>query len=235
MLRKTEIEGLDPTGWMITFSDLLNLLLVFFVMIVAMSSTNKERLKDAFQNFIFESKGIPEEGATEEKGVAGESGRELRQEILKSLLTIKIPSGEAEIPKDLSGMVEVVIDKRGVVIRLAEKLTFEPGSSTIKPAAKKVIESVAPMIKRLNVPIEVEGHTDSTPIKSARFASNWELSIDRATKIVRLFEQCGVEPRLLSAVGYAHLRPIADNEKAEDRAKNRRVEIVIKVLEGKNG
>lgn len=234
MLRKAEGEGLDPTAWMITFSDLLNLLLVFFVMIVAMSSMDKGRLKESFKNFIYESKGVLEEGEAEE-GIVGEKGRELRQEILKVLLTIKAPPGEAEAPKDLTGLVEVVVDKRGVVIRLSEKLTFEAGSSALKPAAKKLIELVAPMIARLNVPIEVEGHTDTTPIKSAQFASNWELSIDRATKMVRAFEKCGVDPSKLSATGYAHLRPIADNMTREGKAKNRRVEIVIKLSEEKNG
>lgn len=234
MLRKTVAEGLDPTGWMLTFSDLLNLLLVFFVMIVAMSSMDREHLNNAFKNFIGES-GALEEEAMGGEGIFAEQTGEIRQEILKSLLTIRPTRGEAELPKDLLGTIEVVVDKRGVVIRLSEKLTFESGSSALKPAAKNLIESVAPMLKRLNAPIEVEGHTDATPIKSARFASNWELSIDRATKIVRLLEQCGIDPKLLSATGYAHLRPIADNKTAEGRAKNRRVEIVIKLSEAKNG
>ena len=129
----------------------------------------------------------------------------------------------------LSHDVQTVIDRRGLVVRvLTDQLLFASGQATLQPAGFPLLNEVAQL---LNVdkshPITVEGHTDNVPISSSQYPSNWELSTDRATTVVRYLIAQGVNRERLGAVGYADLHPLASNATAAGRAKNRRVEIVL--------
>ena len=125
--------------------------------------------------------------------------------------------------------VQAVIDRRGLVVRvLTDKLLFSSGSATIQSAGLPLLEEMA---RLLNVdrqhPITVEGNTDNQPIQSSQFPSNWELSADRATTVLRYLIAHGVTEQRLSAAGYADLHPLASNATAAGRARNRRVDIVL--------
>ncbi|MGH2913374.1 MAG: OmpA family protein [Solirubrobacteraceae bacterium] len=125
--------------------------------------------------------------------------------------------------------VHAVIEERGLVVRvLTDKLLFASGQATLEPAGAPLLNEIASL---LNVdhrhPITVEGNTDNQPIRSAQYPSNWELSTDRATIVVRYLIAHGVADRRLSAAGYADLHPIASNATAAGRARNRRVDIVL--------
>ena len=125
--------------------------------------------------------------------------------------------------------VKAIIDQRGLVVHvLTDKLLFDSGSDTLQSAGMPLLNEVASL---LNVdtkhPITVEGNTDNQPIRSAQFPSNWELSTDRATVVVRYLIGHRVAERRLSAAGYADLHPIASNATATGRAANRRVDIVL--------
>ena len=125
--------------------------------------------------------------------------------------------------------MQTVIDRRGLVVRvLTDQLLFASGQATLRPAGFPLLNEVAQL---LNVdtrhPITVEGHTDNVPISSSQYPSNWELSTDRATTVVRYLIAKGVNRERLGAVGYADLHPLASNATAAGRAKNRRVEIVL--------
>ena len=129
----------------------------------------------------------------------------------------------------LSHDVQTVIDRRGLVVRvLTDQLLFASGQATLQPAGFPLLTEVAHL---LNVdqshPITVEGHTDNVPISSSEYPSNWELSTDRATTVVRYLISKGVNRQRLGAVGYADLHPLASNATAAGRARNRRVEIVL--------
>jgi chemotaxis protein MotB len=129
----------------------------------------------------------------------------------------------------LSNEVQTVIDRRGLVVRvLTDQLLFASGQATLQPEGLPLLNEVAQL---LNVdtrhPITVEGHTDNIPISSSKYPSNWELSTDRATTVVRYLIAKGVNRQRLGAVGYSDLHPIASNATAAGRAKNRRVEIVL--------
>jgi chemotaxis protein MotB len=129
----------------------------------------------------------------------------------------------------LSHDVQTVIDRRGLVVRvLTDQLLFSSGQATLQSAGFPLLNEVAQL---LNVdkshPITVEGHTDNVPISSSQYPSNWELSTDRATTVVRYLIAKGVDRQRLGAVGYADLHPIASNATAAGRARNRRVEIVL--------
>ena len=125
--------------------------------------------------------------------------------------------------------VKAIIDQRGLVVHvLTDKLLFDSGSDTLQTAGMPLLNEMGSL---LNVdtkhPITVEGNTDNQPIRSAQFPSNWELSTDRATVVVRYLIGHGVAEQRLSAAGYAALHPIASNATAAGRAANRRVDIVL--------
>src|SRR5690606_38791874 len=105
---------------------------------------------------------------------------------------------------------------------------FEPNSTEVRPELYPVIGVIAEVINRSRRLILVEGHTDNSPVVGNVFYSNWELSVLRATSMVRLLaEQCGSDPTRISATSYSHYRPIANNESLEGRASTRRVEIIM--------
>jgi len=129
----------------------------------------------------------------------------------------------------LAHEVQTVIDRRGLVVRvLTDQLLFVSGQAALEPAGLPLLNEVAQL---LNVdqshPITVEGHTDNVPISSSQYPSNWELSTDRATTVVRYLIAQAVKRGRLGAVGYADLHPIDSNATAAGRARNRRVEIVL--------
>jgi chemotaxis protein MotB len=128
--------------------------------------------------------------------------------------------------------VELELQERGLIVRFAEQVFFDLGEAALKPEALEVLKTLAGTLKTLPNPLRVEGHTDNWPISTARFPSNWELSVHRATNVVRfLIEEEGFDPNKLSVAGYSEYRPIRPNDTAEDRAMNRRVDIVILSLD----
>jgi len=130
--------------------------------------------------------------------------------------------------KGLEGWVKAEREERGLVIRIMTTSFFKEGSAELTQDMKAVLDELAPMLKELPNFIQVEGHTDNKPIRNEHFRSNWELSVARATEVVRyLIQQHGIPPERIAAIGYGEYRPIAPNDTELGRAKNRRVEIVI--------
>ena len=117
--------------------------------------------------------------------------------------------------------------EKGIVVSLAEAGVFAAGGAEINPEAAALIDALAASLRESETLVRIEGHTDSTPISTARFPSNWELSTARAAAVLARLIQLGVKPARLSAAGYGGEQPVADNSTAEGRAANRRVDIVI--------
>ena len=138
-------------------------------------------------------------------------------------------------PLQLVGDVIVEESSRGLAIRLEEDIFFEPGSAVIKPEALPIIGKIAGAVSIItNQQIRIEGHTDNLPIATTRYSSNWELSLDRASNIMRIFlTKYDFSPVNISIAGYGQYRPLASNETEAGRKKNRRVDIVL--LEEKGG
>ena len=127
-----------------------------------------------------------------------------------------------------SHSVRVTQDGRGLTISLAEAGFFNAGSAVIPPEALKIIDRIASILKPLSYGIRVEGHTDNTPIHTAQFPSNWELSTARATFLLQyLISTAQIPAPRLSAVGYGEYRPVASNNAPEGRTANRRVDLVV--------
>lgn len=125
--------------------------------------------------------------------------------------------------------IEINVEKGVVYVSISDKLLFDSGRYNITPRAKEVLGKVATVVKnKPNIEFMVEGHTDNKPIKTSMFEDNWDLSVKRATSVVRVLQDdFGVEPSRMTAAGRSYYIPVATNETAEGRAKNRRTRIVV--------
>ena len=123
---------------------------------------------------------------------------------------------------------KIIKDKRGIILRGENAIFFDEGSAELKDEGIKILNELAMAVKELDKPLIIEGHTDSTPINTEKYPSNWELSTARATNIVKYFiKHCGYTPNRLSAVGYGEFAPIVANDNVKNKAKNRRVDIIL--------
>lgn len=126
------------------------------------------------------------------------------------------------------GAVTLEMDRRGLVVSIRESGTFEVGSADLSTAAQRLMSRLAMPLVGIPNPIRIEGHTDNVPIHTARYGSNWDLSTTRAVNVVAfLVQDIGLEPARLSAAGYSEFHPRFPNDSAVNRARNRRVDMII--------
>ena len=131
-----------------------------------------------------------------------------------------------------SGQIQIEQLREGLRLNVSQDVLFASGSARLNMAGESVIWKVAERLKAIPHSVEVQGHTDNIPLRgSAPWPTNWELAAARATEVVRLFEKRGVDPERLTAVSYGAHNPVASNESAEGRAKNRRIEIRLSPTE----
>jgi len=142
----------------------------------------------------------------------------------------RAPQDTDTLEKELVAVVgrDVTVERRAtqIVLTLPERILFDSGQAEVKGDVGPVLEQVAAVIlSRPALTVAVHGHTDDRPIHSRRYASNWELSVDRATQVARALVGMGIEPAQLSIRGFGQDRPLTANDSDENRMKNRRVEI----------
>lgn len=223
--------------WLATFADLITLLMCFFVLLFAMSTTQQETYKELVQSLrsALGAQTIPEAGTREGltmHAVPSEEPTEIQQidelggMIEKELDDIVSEVRELVLFNKLGGEVSVVKTEAGVVITMSDLLLFNKGGTRLSEKGLDILQKVASVLSKLAYQVKIKGHTDSTPITSALYPSNWELSAARAAMVVRLLVANGVPPQYISAEGYAHYHPVATNDTPRGRALNRRVEIV---------
>jgi chemotaxis protein MotB len=127
-----------------------------------------------------------------------------------------------------SGKVEINLEPRGLVVSLKQTAFFPSGADVIDPSTYPIMEKLVNALKGISNPLRIEGHTDSMPIHSPRFRSNWELSAARSIAMMELLsKRFSVDEKRMAIVGFADTEPEAPNDTPEGRAKNRRVDIVI--------
>jgi chemotaxis protein MotB len=141
-------------------------------------------------------------------------------------------SVKSQLEQDLkeeihNNVIHISEDSRGVTVSLAEAGFFDSGSAVVKPLSLPVLQRIAEKLRDIPQGVRVEGHTDNTPIHTALFPSNWELSTARATNVLQSLIGAQIPPQRLSAVGYGEYHPAAPNTTTEGRARNRRVDLVI--------
>jgi chemotaxis protein MotB len=210
--------------------------MVFFVLLFSLSSIDMNKMAK-FQYALQSGLGILEEGnkvsvdVKEDNIVDDMSNLDKQEEGGHSKLpqqTLKTDIEEALKSLKSSIGVRVVYMQQGARLRFEDGVLFDFGRAEMSSEGLGVLESLADMIRKMPYPVRIEGHTDNVPIHTRRFPSNWELSTARAVNVVKYFAGAGrIDPRRLSAVGYGESKPLVANNSAQNRAKNRRVEIVL--------
>ena len=222
-----EHENLER--WLLTYADLITLLLAFFIMMYTFSKQDAQKYNEvtAHLKSIFSGgSGIAKKGNLE-----GKLPVDLQMQIgSNAMIEERIKQEFREIADEngLKNNITVFTDARGVVVRIMDKAFYDEGKADLKQGAKNALNKIIPIMKGIKNHIRIEGHTDDTPISKGEFKSNWELSVRRATEVVRYIVEKGpIAPDRVSATGYAEYRPIVSNDTAENKALNRRVEIII--------
>lgn len=198
MIRPDHAGGVEVRTWQMSFTDLLTVLLTFFILLVSASDVSVNKVQDVSSS------------------VAEVFGSEKSQD-QRTLLIRAIGQADGIDARPVEG---------GVSIVLPESLVYPSGSAVI--INKDALKGVGQKLKTAAGSILVEGHTDSIPVANVSFRSNWELSAQRAVNVVKfLVDECGIDPKNLSAAGYADSRPVASNDSSEGRALNRRVNLIV--------
>jgi chemotaxis protein MotB len=225
--------------WMVTFSDLFMLVLVFFILLFSMSQIDLVKFKavaDSFKetNILdYYPSAVPFDHPTdvtiETESTNNEDGdngdQQHKEESLEKLLY------EVQKFLDENDLQDVVIanrTERGIVLVLEEKVLYETAEARILPTAYPFLDKVGTLLTKIPNLVKVEGHTDNRSISTEKFPSNWELSAARASSVIRyLVAEHALDAERFVAVGYGDTRPIVPNTSSENFQKNRRVEIVI--------
>lgn len=235
--RKREEEHENHERWLVSYADFITLLFAFFVVMYAVSSVNEGKyrvLSDSIVSAFTRETPLP----------APTSEREGQQ--LPLSLPIQKPRAEAETKREREqmtdigrelietlspliseGKVRVMQTSRGVNVEINASVLFAQGEARLSGRYGQVLKAVANVLKDGQHAIRVEGHTDNVPISTASFPSNWELSAARASSVVRLFADNGIDESRLVAVGHGSTRPVASNDTAEGRTRNRRVQLLV--------
>jgi chemotaxis protein MotB len=253
--RHGEEEHGSDERWLLTYADMITLLMALFMVLFSISSVNiskfkdlQHSLQDAFSGRVLPGgRSIKESGGSDQVRSSAASlpspniqqvqgGRfgkgtgvsaAAREEDDFQKLKRRIDAYAAQ--HGLSTKISTTVDRRGLHVRvLTDKLFFASGSADIQPPGLQVVGKLSELFAAERAhPLQVEGHTDPQPIHSERFPTNWELSAARASSVVRSMIGDGVSAGRLSAVGRAYLDPIADNDSEAGRAHNRRVEFLL--------
>ena len=240
-MSQKQAAGGGVPAWMVTFADLMALMMTFFVLLYSFSSIDETKYRMIVQSM---AKGFgaalttpktpaptsigppsfmpsPLSQATRAPNPTQRQMSRANEDLMESLQK----SMESEIA---GGVIALETSGNSVVLRFPEEIAFPPGSDEISDEIMPLLEELVEALKESPGTIMVSGHTDNVPIRSDQFSSNWELSTDRAVSVIQRLEALGgIESNRLTAVGYGDTRPLVPNDSPENRARNRRVEIAI--------
>lgn len=250
--KEEEEGGGGMERWLLTYSDLITLLMAFFIVMYAMSQVDAQKYSAVANSLSLVLTGqamsvLETQGPSLAEGISGQQVKEgpgispqeqgQLDEVKKQIAEfIKAEdaqaaaqgSGAAGSTAKLSDSITVMEQERGLVISFKDTLLFASGSDELTPQARVIITKVGSALKYIPNYIRVEGHTDNLPINTGKFPSNWELSVLRATNVVHILQSnAGIAPNRLSIVGYGEYRPLVENSDTVNRSMNRRVDIVI--------
>lgn len=231
--RSTELKG----KWLLTFNDMITLLLAFFVLIISMSSIEAAKVKgvaEAARKVL----GIKPEQEGNKRGVIESVIPSLRDADIERERTKKgskqvtgaFVDRRVAMSKALENLegLKIVPLNNGFSLSMNEQILFSPGSSEISIKGHDALKALGEILQKSDVLIRVEGNTDNLPISTGKFPSNWELSLARAVDVVKYLASEGkISPERLSAAGYADARPKVANDNVQNRQLNRRVDIIL--------
>jgi len=239
--RKKKVEAGHGSSerWLVTYADLITLLLIFFIVMYTMSKVDAAKFEAVASSLsqvlqgkstaqIVDAPGpsfVPGQSGAVPPQTAGQGNQAAEQQSLEEIAR-KLSQ---EVQKDEKLALNIVIyqQERGLVISFKDAILFPSGSATLLPESRDILLRVVNSLQGIPNYVRVEGHTDNRPINNPRFPSNWELSVLRATNVLHLMVENGIDADRISATGYGEYRPIVPNLSAKEMGMNRRVDIVI--------
>lgn len=242
MRRRQKKSNSGAPKWMVTFSDMVTLILVFFILLFSISQVDSikfEAISDSFRNrmiFDFYPSPVMMEHPSESPIHHRDGDDSDNFELPKQKSTIEDDSLESLMrdinqfldERKLNDVISASRTDQGVVLVLQEKILFNSGEAEVLDTAKPFLGKVGTLLGELPNYVKVEGHTDSLPISNFRYPSNWELSGARASSVIRyLTKEIDLVDDRFVAVGYAHTKPTVPNSNHTNLSKNRRVEIIV--------
>jgi len=222
-------EDEDLGRWLLTYADLITLLLAFFIVMYSMSQLDAKRfgkVTEALQGALRGGDSVMRSKDSDNT----KTGHGLLN--IGNLRMIQKYVEEKFKTLGKRDVIETELTERGLVVHIMDQALFNEGSANLQSKARTILDLISETITLLPNHIRVEGHTDDKPINTPVYPSNWELSSARATEVVRYFtNNHAIPPHKISALGYGEYRPVMPNNSIENRARNRRVDIVILTME----
>lgn len=252
-----EVVDHEPDNWLVTYLDLLTLLLAMLVVMLGVTRVYGWHAAD--------DKPVALVGSVAKSGLPAYQGDYARLEDLPTIpaawahlpdpaapAPLAVEAATASAPAavdaqpavpapapppsldelglgDLGDSIQVLVNSQSVSFRISTELLFPSGQAALSPTGLGLIKKLADVINRSGHPLSIEGHSDNVPIQTRQFPSNWELSTSRATSVLRELVRDGVDGSRLRAVGYADTQPLMPNDTAQGRAANRRVELIMRI------
>lgn len=239
--RRKQKESSGASGWIVTFSDLMSLLLTFFILLYSISTVDAEKFRNITEQLQIAltgegSQGILDGGA-EDVTLPIDQDAFSDDEMPKDDIVEPLPAEIRDMYNKVNGYlvesgidarVGVMMKKTGVTVEIKDAILFESASAQLKASGIELLEKLEGLLNDFDNDIVVEGHTDNIPLNTEMYPSNWELSAARAVSVLRyLNEVQNVAPTRLSAKGYGEYAPIEENNTPDSRRKNRRVNLLI--------
>ncbi len=246
MPRKKKAEHENHERWLISYADFITLLFAFFVVMFASSQADKGRAQEVSESvkkalegqnvkltlaqLLGGSRNDAGQGNAMMRGPGGiHKSPEEKRDLKAAELVPSLKLLSEDLRKEIeAGQIQINLQPRGLVISFNQATLFPSGEDVVSADAYHALERIAAAISKIPNPLRLEGHTDSVPINTARFRSNWELSAARSIAVMELLAgKFGVSRDRMSIAGYADTAPVAPNDSEDGRARNRRVDVVI--------
>lgn len=211
-------------SWLVTYSDMVTLLMVFFIVLYTMTPGIDQSQFDNFISYFQSSVGVIKNNSVVKQ--KSQDKDEYRMEIVEQWSVVE----DFVNRRQLNNQVDIEQVDEGVKVTLGDSLTFNSGSSDLLPMAELVLEQIAGVFTDEIAETEVQGHTDTDPVaNSSYYRSNWHLGAARGVSVLKFIqERSNLEPERYKASSYGEFRPIAENTTADGKRKNRRVEIYVR-------
>jgi len=252
MKRRRRPKKSGAPKWMVTYSDMITLVLVFFILLFSMSQIDMHKFESITESFqsraildflssssVTESPDSLDEGSTNLPDSEADDAPDLNESHLAEYLEEWEKKEDAlarlmdniEVFLEEEGLTDDVTANRteeGVVLVLQDNILFEPADADVLEQGQLFLDEIGGLLEEMPNHVRIEGHTDTRPISNYRYPSNWELSGARASSVIRyLLDEFDLDVERFSLIGYGEVKPVANNDTPENMAKNRRVEIII--------
>ncbi len=224
---------MNSERWLVSYADFITLLFAFFVVMFASSRVDRKKMAvmaAAFDSYL-------SGGQDPSRGPKTPAGAHPQPKppggTVQALTMAELEPSQKQLEELLkeeiaAGRIELSLGPRGLVMSLKESAFFAPGEDLVSREARPILAKVAAGLALIPGQVRLEGHTDNTPIRTARFPSNWQLSSGRSIAVLRLLTQdLGLPAERFAVAGYGEYHPLESNERADGRARNRRVDVVI--------